>query len=182
MDVRERYLDWLYDMMCGERFANSISYRKLFKQLHDTEFFVLIARDRDRAEDGKSLRLRFGHWTWDEGIDSAPELVADMLNGPCSVLEMMVALAIRCERDIMDDPRYGDRTRQWFWNMIASLGLGSLTDTAYDRIFVEETLDRFLNREYAPNGAGGLFTIRNCGSDLRNEDIWRQLCWFLNNM
>ena len=36
-------------------------------------------------------------------------------NKTCSVLEMMIALAIRCEEHIMDDPDVGNRTGQWFW-------------------------------------------------------------------
>lgn len=45
-------------------------------------------------------------------------------NRPCSVLEMIIALAIRLEEHIMDDPDIGNRTGQWFWDMIVSLGLG----------------------------------------------------------
>ena len=41
---------------------------------------------------------------------------------------MMIALAIRCEEHIMDDPDAGDRTGQWFWSMLVSLGLGSMDE------------------------------------------------------
>ena len=43
--------------------------------------------------------------------------VIDILNEPCSVLEMILALAIRCEDTIMANVRYGDRTTQWFWSI-----------------------------------------------------------------
>lgn len=100
----------------------------------------------------------------------------------CSVLEMMVALAIRCEESIMDDPNMGDRTGQWFWGMVVNLGLGSMTDAFYDEQVVDDILARFLNRKYEPDGKGGLFTVRHCEQDLRKVEIWHQLCWYLDSI
>jgi hypothetical protein len=94
---------------------------------------------------------------------------------------MMIALAIRCE-DFMDNPSIGDRMPQWFWGMITSLGLGSMTDDNFDRDYIDDVIDVFLDRNYAPNGKGGLFTIRNCKDDLRYVEIWYQLCWYLNSI
>ena len=108
--------------------------------------------------------------------------ITDEWDEPCSVLEMMVALAIRCEESIMDNPVYGDRTGQWFWNMIVSLGLGSMTDEMYDRDYVDNIVDRFLDRDYSPDGRGGLFTIRNCEYDLRDVEITHQLYWYLDTI
>ena len=45
----------------------------------------------------------------------------------------------------MDDPDVGDRTGQWFWSMLVSLGLGGMEDRKFDRYFVDETLERFLD-------------------------------------
>lgn len=82
----------------------------------------------------------------------------------------------------MDDPSYGDRSLQWFWGMIVSLGLGSMTDDLYDDDYVTYVLDRFMDRKYEPNGKGGLFTIRDCDRDLRTVEIWYQLCWYLDSI
>jgi hypothetical protein len=95
---------------------------------------------------------------------------------------MMVALAIECEVTIMDDPNIGDRTGQWFWGMIVNLGLGSMTDYKFDDIYVEGVVRRFLDREYEPNGKGGLFTVKNCRYDLRTVEIWNQMCWYLGTI
>jgi hypothetical protein len=94
---------------------------------------------------------------------------------------MMVALAIRAE-ETMDDPNVGDRTSQWFWHMITSLGLGPMTDNQFDRIQVIDILERFMDRHYAANGKGGLFYIRNHDRDLREVEIWYQLCWYLDSI
>ena len=177
--IKNEYFEWLYEYVCGERFSKTISYRKLLMRLHDTKFRYTIPMDSNREEDGVDLRWRFAS-RYENPKDQ--NYVMDCLIGLCSVLEMMVALAIRCEENIMDDPNVGDRTGQWFWGMIRSLGLGDMTDDRFDRKFVDETIERFLNRDYEPNGKGGLFTIKNCKKDLRTVEIWYQLCWYLNSI
>ena len=39
-----------------------------------------------------------------------------------------------------------------------------------------------MNRTYSPDGDGGLFTVRNCDRDLRNVEIWIQMCWYLDTI
>jgi hypothetical protein len=101
-------------------------------------------------------------------------------NRPCSVLEMIIALAYRLEDQIMDDEKYGNRTAQWFWNMISSLGLALNYDDRFDLDMCEEVVDNFLNRKYRPDGFGGLFTLDNPPEDLRHVDIWTQAMWYLD--
>lgn len=177
--ISSEYYHWLFDIVCEERFADGISYNRLLTYLHNTEFTYLHPRDQNRAEGGIDLRYRFAIVN---GYENDVEEILDILDGPCSVLEMMVALAIRCEEDIMDDPCMGNRTAQWFWCMIASLGIGPMRDDNFDRLYVDEVIYRFLNREYEPNGKGGLFTVRNCDRDLRDVEIWTQMCWYLNTI
>ena len=145
------------------------------KHLYSVPFTYSIPNDENRAEDGIDLRYR---WAIMNGYDDVPTY----LDGPCSVLEMMVALAIRCEESLMDDPQIGDRTRHWFWGMITNLGLGYMSNDNYDPQYVNEIIDRFLNREYDRDGRGGLFRIRDCRYDLRNVEIWCQLNWYINTI
>lgn len=176
--INDGYFEWLFNLVCNNRFSKEISYRKLLINLHYTEFTYLIPRDKNRAEDGINLRHRFilmnGYEDW---YDS----VMEYLDGPCSVLEMMIALAIKCE-EIMDDPKVGDRTGQWFWGMIVNLGLGAMTDDLFDEENVDDKIRTFLNRDYEPDGTGGLFTNRYCGADLRGVEIWYQMCWYLDTI
>lgn len=174
-EISNKYFRWLSGLVCGERFSKQNSYDKLLKRLYDTEFTFLLPMDENRAAEGESLRYRFA---CDNDIDDAEEYLA----GPCSVLEMMVALSLCCEEQYMDDPDVGDRTGQWFWGMIVNLGLGSMIDSRYDRRYVDEVIGRFLDREYEPNGKGGLFTVKNCNRDLRDVEIWHQMCWYLGTL
>ncbi len=172
--VKNDYFEWLYNYVCKGRVNVNVSYKKLFMLLHDREFIFPIQDDINRAKDGADLRYRFAMITDDERI-------TDILDGPCSVLEMMVALAIRCEETIMDDTRYGDRTSQWFWSMLSNIGISFMTDDRFDIKLAEERIYNFVTRQYEPDGRGGLFHIRGCREDLRKVDIWTQLCWYLDN-
>lgn len=173
--VKDEYFNWLSEFVC----RGPDSYSRLLAHLHRTTFRYLIPKDLNRAEDGEALRYRFALIQY-PGF--SPDTILDILDRPCSVLEMMVALAIRCEEDIMDDPNIGNRTGQWFWGMIVNLGLGAMRDSRYDEQYVDYALDTFLNREYDYDGAGGLFTVRNCDRDMRDVEIWHQLCWYLDEI
>ena len=100
----------------------------------------------------------------------------------CSVLEMMIALAIRLEEHIMHDPDIGDRTAMWFWGMLDSMGLSEMDDSEFNLAYVEAVVQRFLDRDYRPDGKGGLFTIEECKYDLRKVEIWYQACWYLDTL
>lgn len=173
--INDDYFEWLCEVVDSKRFSKHVSYRKLLMHLHNIEFTWFIPYDDNRADDGIMLRRKFALAHHDEEL-------SDYISGPCSVLEMMAALAIRCEESIMDDTLFGNRTGQWFWGMIRNLGLSSMNDSNFDAKFVDDVIARFLNREYEPNGKGGLFTIKNCGHDLRTVEIWRQLSWYLGSI
>jgi hypothetical protein len=174
-NINDDYFSWMYDLVCGDRFNRNVSFKRLLWFLHDTEFVFRLPGDENRAEDGIDLRYRFA-------IDYTTIENAHLyLKGPCSVLEMMIALAFKME-DTMDDPLMGDRTAQWFWNMVVNLGLGSMNDSNFNEPLVHDTIGRFLCREYEPDGKGGLFVIRGCTDDLRYVDLWHQMCWYLNTI
>ena len=174
--INNAYFKWMYNLVCSNRYANEISYKRLLMELHNTEFTFTISRDENRAEDGLDLRYRFAY-DYSEVYDYADRYI----KGPCSVLEMMIALAIRSE-EFMDDPSIGNRTGQWFWSMIVNLGLGAMTDRRFDKLYVKERIERFLNRDYEPDGKGGLFRIKNCEDDLRKVEIWYQMCWYMDGL
>lgn len=170
--IENYYYDWLCSFV---RFDNV--HECLFEALYQKEFTYILVMDGNRAEDGIDLRYRFGR---DCGY-SINLIYTTFVNKPCSVLEMMVALCVRCENSIMHNELYGDRTNYWFRNMIDSLGLYSMTDNAFNPRMVDDILDRFLYRQYDTNGRGSLFTINNLNLDLRSLEIWTQMNWYLSN-
>lgn len=177
-ELSSRYFEWMYHIVNGHRMYNNLSYRKLLKLLHEIPFQYILPMDENRAEDGISFRYEFGYNNgYSNGII---ERYLDIK--PCSVLEMMIALAFKVEEQITNDSDYGDRTGQWFWNMIVSLGLGYVSDNDFNERYVRNVIDRFLDRDYEPTGRGGLFTIENCNYDLRYMDIWSQFMWYLDDV
>lgn len=175
--LKNEYFEWMYHLVCDDSYSKRTSFRKLLRHLHDVEFYYILPMDGNRAEDGVNLRYRFAY---DCGYDH--HLIATYLDlAPCSMLEMMVALALRCEDHIMSDPDMGDRIGQWFWGMIVNLGLGSMYDDRYNENRVDEIIDIFLEREYASNGQGGLFKVE-CEYNMRDVEIWYQMCWYLRDL
>ena len=174
----KEYFDWMCNLIFNKKRSKRLSYQKLLSYLHNREFIYTIEMDGNRAEDGTDLRYRFAY-----DRHRGDSIVAEYLDdGPCSILEMMVALALRCEEHIMDNYDIGNRTDKWFWTMIESLGLIDMTDDIFDERYVEMVIDRFLNRDYKENGEGGLFTVERCRYDMRTLEIWYQMCWYLNDI
>lgn len=170
--LEENYFRWMVGLIFNPEYMNrNRTWLKLFRMLHDTEFLYTIELDGNRADDGVELRYRFG---WEKGY--VKEQIAQSLdNRPCSMLEMMVALAHRCEENIMDNPEKGDRTGIWFFEMLESLGLDYADDDHFYPRQVQAVLADFFNHNYAYNGKGGLFTLRYPERDLRRMEIWYQM-------
>lgn len=165
MKKENDYFDWLKSIVSNDQ--SVLKYDKLLTFLYNKEFTFTVKGDANRYNDGLALRNRYD-------LHSSKK--------PCSILEMMVALSLRIEETIMDNTEYGNRTKQWFWGMIKNLGLNSMQDEKYNQAYVEAIISNFLNRNYKPNGDGGLFFIKNINKDLRKYEIWYQLCWYLDNV
>ena len=171
-DVQMLYYDWL----CAHIGEKTGGYSKLLEYLYARDFTYIIPLDGNRAADGIDLRYNFGR---EKSI--ADYIIASYLDHrPCSILEMMVALATRCEVHIMDNPEYGNRTSQWFWEMVQNLGLSKMTDGRFRHGDDERIINRFLDREYGPDGSGGLFTVGSGHGDMRSVEIWYQMEWYLD--
>lgn len=172
--IYEQYFHWMCGKVYGFQYSGP-SYQKLLTLLNKIPFTYLFEMDGNRADDGIALRNRFGHETEFKNY----YILFDIMPEPCSVLEMMVALAIRCEEHIMDNPEIGNRTSKWFWTMIDNLGLTEMDDSDYSQPIAEMVIQRFLEHEYARDGRGGLFAIPGTKRDMRNADIWYQMMWYL---
>lgn len=175
--IKDSYFEWLCEIINDEK-KTVYKYLDLLRMLFETDFTYTIPMDSNREADGIDLRYRFGR---DVGYEDY-QIGSYLDTFPCSILEMMVSLSIRCENQFAYDPEYGDRTSEWFWTMIKSLGLYNQTDNCFDQSEVELVLDRFLARDFKKNGQGGLFTIHDPSKDMREIDIWYQMCAYLNEV
>ncbi len=168
----ELYFEWLCLLVYDDCHADE--YSNLLAQMYATPFRYLLARDANRESDGRYLRYRFSS---ERFIDKS-EL---RINEPVSLLEVLVALALRGEESIMRDFDIGDRTPLWFWTMIDSMHLSGQTNENYDPDYVKERCDILMDRRFEPNGDGGLF-ILDTGTDMRNVEFWYQLNWYFSSL
>lgn len=92
---------------------------------------------------------------------------------------MLIALARRCEDDIMQEKTLGNRTAIWFWTMIENLELATMTDSNFSLEYVKSVISRFMDRRFSRNGYGSIFFANHRKEDFRTVEFWDQMCWFL---
>lgn len=179
--IREDYFRWLCDGVEAITESPNTSYRGLMYALFDKEYYWSVPHDDNRGLDGVGLRKEYFDLMNFSGPDYKIERLA--LNGPCRVLEMMIALAKRCEDDIMYNPKKGDRTRVWFFHMIKNLGLEGYYDANFNfetQEKISKVLDMAIYREYDEKGNGGFFPLKGECQDQRKVELWYQLASWLN--
>ena len=174
-NIGQKYFEWMVRLVAYPRYTKGRTYNKLMRLLHRTEFTYILPMDKSRADDGTDLRYRFAY----ENGYSADDIRQTIDTRPCSVLEMMVALAHRCEESIMDDPDSGNRTGKWFFEMVESLCLDYMDDSRFNGSFATAAVSCFLKRRYADDGHGGLFTVRKPPYDMPRMEIWYQMMRYL---
>lgn len=162
----EAYYKWLMLKLKREDDFGTVSkYSRLMQKLFRTPFRWSVANDDNRAADGLELRTAFdSNYIFD--------------GRPCSCLEMLLALSIRCDRDVMGEPDRPKETKL-FWIMLKNLGLDSEDDRYFDDIYVKEVLKKWLDRDYDRRGYGGIFCVKNDVRDQRKLEIWGQMHEFL---
>lgn len=130
--------------------------------LAEVEFIWRHPMDENRATDGLELRSDFEYETGDY-LDKSSGLIPQ-----CTMFEMLAALAIRCENQLMRNSLVGDRTSKWFFEFLNNLGV---LDGKLD---VEEACDLFFD------GRLDLFPLKTKGIKQKNEQIWKQLMAYIN--
>jgi hypothetical protein len=170
-EINNLYFSWIEKLISNDEMKAS-DYRKLLSFLNDIQFDYLIPMDDNRIADGIDLRYRFGY---DTEIPYAQ--IATYLDiRQASVLEVMVALSLRIEEQFID----GDDVGNWFWIMIANLGLDEYNDLHFNKAEVDRIIKKFLKRDYEKNGRGSLFITNDRNKDMRQIEIWSQMHLYLN--
>ena len=187
LTIAEDYYRWLLAFIHPEE-QKPLVYDDVLYALFCTEFYSKLRMDNNRIGDGLKLR---SDYTASQGLTEAClDELYDIL-GPCSVLEMMIALAQRAEDDFMYDPSKGNRTAKWFWIMVKNLKLDVLAHPwptfgpllegkSGPKFEFSEKISKFLERRYEKDGEGGLFRINKGNFDMRKAEIWNQMCWFFD--
>lgn len=173
--IKNDYFKWLCGLVGVE--GPYESYWILLKRLHEAEFYWTVKNDDNRCMDGKDLRDRFVDFL------EVPEHYWEDLDGPCTFLEMLIALAIRWE-DTLYEVGQPNRTSVWFYEMLENCGLIKFTDALYFELRgpeeVRYIIDLIMDRRYDKDGKGGLFPLENPKEDQRKVEIWYQMMAYLD--
>lgn len=173
MDVDEiwsDYCDYLIDLV-GLKDEFRENYGELLLYLHMIPFTYKIPLDENRLKDG--LRLRSG-FTYD---------IRELDKYPCSVLEVLIAFAIRIDQEFTGDPRE-PHPDVIFWDMIYNLNLESCDNEHFNQEFVFVSVQKWLLRDFSPNGKDSIFPLRisSDSPDQRKVEMWTQmLCYLRDN-
>lgn len=174
-EIDEDYFLWLCSIVNAN--DNDKKYFELLRYMYDLEFSdhmaKLVGNDINRILDGMDLRKDFAQ-------DSLYENYS-CLEGPCSLLEMMIALSYRIFKDLG-----GPSGSDWFWIMIDNLGLLDCTDDVFFELDIQKKIDMatksLLRRTYRKDGSGGLFPLMCPSTDQRITEIWYQMqAYYLEN-
>ena len=169
--TNDPYFDWLCITI------NNRNYKELARALHNAEFRAKFPADQNRGMDGMRLRVIF--------MERHGEYGSATNRGPCTMLEFLIGIA-RHMSFLMNGNACDHRTAFYFWTLIRNLGLDKLTDENWYRLngefYVEDAVDRVINRQYEYNGSGGLFPLRYPKEDQRGIEFWYQMhAWLGEN-
>ena len=154
---------------------NKKGYTKLLKYLHDIpyEWDNDVPFDENRGEDGvlqrfyffKSIGLNNGEFEY-----------------PCSVLEMLIAFAVRFGTDWLgyDDDDMKDHYERIFWLFICNLALDVFYDDDFDEDRVNAKITIWLHRDYTSNGIGSLFPLKKRVKDFNKLEMYKQIFEYIN--
>lgn len=164
-----RYFRWLTKLIESPRYSD---YSELLQFLFQEEFRwdFSIPTDSARADDGIDLRLEYFNDSYDPDID---------VDENCNVLEMLIAMSIRIERDITGEPGF-DHPERWFWQFIDNLELTDETDDYFDENRVINVVGNWMARNIKPDGYGGIFPLKYPPVDQRTAPIWDQMSAYVN--
>lgn len=176
------YYEWLVDQVDD---YDSCKYKVLMLYLWTKEFYSSIPMDENRASDGKELRSLY--------MDETDQTGTGVPEGPCRVLEVLVALSKRINDDILMEESGKRGTGKYFWEMLSNLGVDSRHSDAKITVArqnsedgksgmddLEEKVTIWLDRKYKKTGFGGIFPLRYTRHDQRTTELWYQMHEYLN--
>lgn len=162
--LEELYFQWLIQPL-DKKWDETFDIN-LLKTMFRTRFEHFVPNDVNRALDGIELRQEF---LYKRPVRSSKWEIDGWLAEDCSILEMLLALADRCEY------RTGILKTEWFSTFLRNLGLAD----HYSPSKTRRVLQRLNKRTYSRDGLGGLFPLENPLEDQREVEIWYQMMAYI---
>lgn len=173
MDNRKRYFKWLVSKI---DYGNCMDkYSQLLRDMYRTNYIwdhedAILCKNENRSEDGMYLRYLFE----EETGQNVRSILFD-IGKPCSFLEMLIALAMRIEDDVMGEGE--NRYDFWFWKLVERLKLMKFDIENYDSERVLTILDDFMGDSFGDSFEKG---AKKTVTGEKNE-LWIHVMNWLND-
>lgn len=170
----ELWDDYLQYLLWRCNLQKKTEYSRLFEILHHINFDYIIERDENREEDGIYLREDYKIPN-----DFYSDLHEPFYCQKCSVLEMLIALAIRVDDEFIGDPSES-HPEIFFMEMIKNLGLINFKKNHYKDDEVLFIIYQWMHRKFSCYGRGSPFPVKYDIRDQRKLEIWDQMISYIN--
>lgn len=165
----ELWDDYLQYLIWRGGLQKMTKFGRLFEILHHINFEYILERDENREGDGVELRDDYSiPYCFDVELEEA------FYDQKCSVLEMLIALSIRVDNEIIGDPSK-EHPEKFFMEMIENLGLDIFKGNQYRDADVIKIVRKWIDRKFNKNGIGSPFPLRYDCRDQRKLEIWDQM-------
>lgn len=145
------------------------TYGELYELLNTIPYSLNYLRglDVNRLRDGEYLKTCFKEDTGEETFSG------------CSILEVLIALCIRIEREYIGKP--GDpHPEELFYDLIHNLDLERYTYDKFNRMAVLNIIRRWMWRKFDYNGYGSPFPLKHPEVDQRECEMWSQAMAYIS--
>lgn len=181
--MTDKYFNWLVNKVGGSNGMTFALYRLTLQEFRqaDCDDGTIWANDIARCSDALSLREQYINTAAEE--KEIPELETLFV----SVLEVLIAFALRIENDIMYRPGE-ERVTRWFWEFIENLGIDITNSdwTEANEEYADHMISKFINRNYLLNGEDGNIFVADWDSiypnDYRKMPLWTQMQSYASQM
>ena len=171
--MEELWDDYFEFLIWRCQIQNLTRFGRLFNILHHVDFEWELERDENRESDGIDLRDEY---------DIPREYYDDaewFYSRRCSVLEMLIGLAIRVDDELIGDPAE-EHPESFFMEMIKNLSLDKFKGNGYNESDVIKILNRWMHRDFERNGCGSPFPVKGSRKDQRKLEIWDQMNTYIS--
>lgn len=166
--IQEAYFAWLYQLV-----HDRVDLTVVCRLMHQVEFTPLVPYDENRVAVAAGLRNEFQELSGSLG----PGEAADLMGPDASVFEVLIGFAGQA------DDMIALSLKSWFQIFTENLGLDRYDDEYLLRRStypVESIINKFNNRDYRPNGRGGIFPLKHPKHDQREVELWYQMGDYMN--
>jgi len=182
--VKDSYFNYLMSLISSDEVNAAQEYYNLCLLFFETPFTVLNPMDENRVQKAEEMRD-----IWLDNIKVKDERLKleyanDLAVSPTSFLEVLVAMCVNAEDQILSAPNTASTL---FWDLVDNLVEYGTFGTAYHKAsdiltdekwcaFTESTMKasikKVLTRTYHEDGKGGLFPMKKPHKNQRKLDMW----------